>query len=496
MTFVRRRYGNDHHIQAALAALNAGRFQDARDTMSHALYEDGSNADYFWLRGRSLWKLARQQDDSGFYSQTINDFRASITIDPTPVLRHDGLWPESRWALPAYAHVLRKNLSEAGYNGGPTVRAANAIAKIGKVNPETMDATWAEVEGLLLAFATDKTTFSFCPFRKALCAIGWEPSRDGYALVTEQDIQRSARPSETPDYWGDYSQVNETLLPCKLSEDEITRLNDVCSVLFPKDIAVLQMESQSPDRFIRAASCVLLCVRGAPPPMPLMLDELRDRNSHRLIRVATLHSLSRSLEQSHLGNDSLVAEAVSRLIQAATQDKAAVCRREAVHSLERIADTLRRLNREAEWEMCRAAIEAALHDNDREVVVAATEARRKYGEAGNEVIDYIAGISWQTRHHFDSAMLCWQALSEKTKTVFAITKPGNSVRRHCWDEFTGMFSFPHEFVRTTGVEAASFLVGKVEFTDELRSLLLERSWMDDSRDVRDLAKSVLARLTP
>ncbi len=493
MTFVRRRIRNDHHSKTALDAGKAGHFQEARECLSEALRCNDSNADYFWLRGLSLWKLARQHDDPHLYSESLLDLRSSVTLDPTPVLTHDGLWPQSRWALPAYAHLFRKTLSEAGFKSWPTSRAADAIAKIGEVNPESMDSMWAEIEGLLLALATHKTNFYFCPFRKALCAIGWKPSKDGFALVTEEDLLRTGSVTTTPDYWNDNSQVGDVLLDC-LSTEEITRFNDACSTLLPKDIAALQRESQSPDRFVRAASCVLLCVRGQPPSVPLMLDELRHRDSHRLSRVAALHSLSKSLEVPHRGDDSQASKALSWLIEAATQDRAAVCRREAVHGLGRIADMLRRLDSRTDCEKCRTAIETALHDKAREVVVAAMKALRRYEKTSTEVIDYIADIHYETRHHFDKARVCWQALGEKSKTVFAMTEPGNSVRRACWDELKTMFCFPHPLVRTAGMEAASFLVGKTEFTGELRSLMLERAWMDDSRDVRNMAKEVLARL--
>ena len=87
---------------------------------------------------------------------------------------------------------------------------------------------------------------------------------------------------------------------------------------------------------------------------------------------------------------------------------------------------------------------------------------------------------------------------EKTKTVFALTQPGDPLRKSVWTEFAPLIREPglrpHGGLEVRLSVAETFLQlirNRIEFHTEMLPILLRTMWFDDIREVRELASRAL-----
>lgn len=451
---------------------------------------------FYYLRAMARldtgWKLGGTAE---LYKSAIDDFRESFALDWKPLAEHGNIFPEHDWAFPAYVDLLKDCLSQVRQPGFFSAklkserlasRIARAIATIGGTNDALVD--------VLMEFAQIEPSVELCEFRRALAALGWKPSLHGFAQVTNNDIQNpdrrrdSQREHEAWLRWCDFGEGTS------LSEEENEEIFRQHSALAKHSIPDLRVELTSNDNFRRAAARLLLMIAEATPAIDECASDLRD--SHRFVRLSAIHCVVERLAASEAAIGEVeFMKSLDLLFRAISEDRAGICRRAGLIGLAKIARRVHEPHNVELASRCRSLVDAALSDNQREAVHGAIIAARHFGPFSQERLQFITQVPVEHKERYGKPVFDWLTVCDKAETIFALTPPHDPLRVIVWNEFRPLLGNSFQPTRLAAIRTIQRLrLVDRDFIEELRPLLVRRACIDDSCEVRKLAKATLEQL--
>jgi hypothetical protein len=524
VTFVRRPVFEHPELSHAVELLKAGSFEAAIEFLSMQLrqgvdwtnasepvFVSGSRRVYsltevlaclYYLRAMARLSLAiRSGGTQELYGHALNDFRESFTLDWKPLADHSNIFPEHEWAFPAYVELLKDCLLQvrkfiSDFNPPATIWAvqkpgrlacevAKAIANVGGTSDALVD--------VLLEFAHIEPSFDLCEFRRALTSLGWKPSLHGFAQVTEDDLRNPNRRRDTLERrrverrWYDY------FYGLNLSEAETEEVNHHQWQLEKLAVPELRQELTSNDRLRRAVARILLILAEDTPAIDECALDLR--NSHRFVRLSAIHCVVEHLAASGapIGDDEFV-RGLDHLLQVIAADKAGICRHAGLIGLAKVARRVHALQSVDLVSRCRSLVDAALADKQREVVHGGVIAARHFGPFSQDRLKFVLQIPVEYKNRFGEFVHDWQMVCDKAESIIALTPVGDPLRMNVWKEFRPLLGRGFQPTRFAAVKTVNRLrIVETEIIEELRPLLVRRTNIDDSEEVRALAKAALDR---
>ena len=469
------------------------------ERLSSLLRISPMNADYLWARGQIRLRFARQQLSGEEFRRALDDFGESLLIDPTPVRSYPDVLPQHEWAYPAYRKVLEKclldhkvwmtklNRPNLIWVASPAIQLAEKIA-IAIANNRLKDDSIVES---LLPFTQFAPTLSQCPFRKALASAGWLPQRSGFALITQLDI-------DFPDKYDNELRDNASTLAfydllkdAAISEVEFSKLQNLFDEATARNVDELFDIVQTSGGFRRAIGSFVLRLLEHRMHIEQYATDLAQQ--HRFIRLVAVGAIGERLCEldTNLGRDEFDA-GVKHLVRVATSDKAQGCRRNAVVHLGRLASKIIASKNVELHTLCVRVIEDCIAAKQRPLVLSAIRSARSFGKLKDATLHSLTDLSFEKRHRFDCEDHEWQLICEKATTVLLQAPIESDLASNALDALTGLISQSNHAIRLEAVRAASLVIKQTPtYLGKLRTQLLERSWIDDCKEVRMISKQLV-----
>lgn len=473
---------------------------EAVERFTRLIYASHHDADYLWARGRARILLARQLESSEEYSKAIDDFRESLLIDVSPLERHSDILPEQEWAFPVYRKFLERclhvhknwmselNRPECFWVASPAIRLAAKTATA-IVNSHVRDDSLIDS---LLPYTQFKPTFSCCPFRNALASTGWSPQSGGFALVTQEDLDSPSQFAEQVKKQSSFDALCELLKNAAVSEEEFSALHSLHDELSECTVETLFSSITSTDRFRRAIGRFILRIFGRHLAAETYANDLND--SHRFVRLVAISGVGGRLGELNLEHDGAeLVEGIEHLLRVAGNDRAAACRTAAIRYIGEAAPRIRGANKESLFEECRQTILKSISSKQRHLVLAAIRAARSFGDLDENMLSKVSTMTFPQRHRFDTESDEWRMIVERVTTVLVQVPDQDSLASAALKDLTNLMREPFHEIRLAAMQAALTVVQRKPKTrTKFRPHLLERSVIDDCKQVRSLSQEALA----
>ncbi|QDU96987.1 hypothetical protein [Lignipirellula cremea] len=503
MTFLHRAITPTAEIASAMAAARQNHPGDSLDRLEKLMRTSAPNADYLWLQGKLRATLAEEHFSADLFRRSLESFGDSLAIDPAPLENQAGQFvlPEHPWVFPAYRRLLdaclarhqhwvkRKSFfwEQAWYSTPPMLLAGRIARAI--MNAETQEDTL--IDGLLPC-AMLEPVVPGCPFRQALAALGWQPAKDGFAMVTQFDLDNPHHHAP-PDTQGKDQQSWYNLIhDCGLTEEEGATLHTVWCDLDALDFEDLLKELDSTDRFRRAASRFRTRVFGRRLERERYVSDLD--NSHRLVRLTAITLIAERLAQMALEYDEAkFLVGLEDLLRVAANDRADVCRCAAAKHLVELTskwgpETGRKLNASA-----RRLLNDGMRSKHGIVLFAASRVAQRFNLPVPASVEQALGVACSRKSRFGEAFTVWSLVNEKAR--FVLSRVPAADAGEAWADFQRLFRNADHHHRLDGVGVArNVLVKNPSQGDVLRPILFRCSQIDDSKAVRTAAHEVLSLL--
>ena len=490
MTYIRRKLTCEDTIVAeARGKLREKDFAAVIDLMSHAIRTRLQHADFYWLRGLAKWQQGKVWDDPQWYQSALEDLRDSIDLDPSPIVEASEyareLLPQHWWALSAYKKIL-----EGSQGWESKQRVAFALERIGVQTPGFVEALLTAVRCTI-----DKgmpPDIACGMFSKALVVMGW--SRD-WPYSTD-----AGRVVITTECYAPYVYTDDETASHRLEIDHATNWLDDQSLFDGDDMwyardDTIREHAILPDAELknrlsvtaplhRAVTLSILAARGAITPTE-SLNAVSDR--HRCVRAVAIRAIGLLLPKTD-SSVALDSKMACSLIDKGLKDKSYLCRKAALETIDEWAKSIKNtpIALEHLWDRCKDAVSLALGESQRHVVIAAIRTLSTFGQFASNLIDRVEATTVAT---YKNGEIDMNAQLDIARCVFALsTRARDLSRRQHWQTVHSLVSSGGYYIRPQAIATVQFLT-KIDpsLRDEIRPLLRERSWMDDSKAVRDAA---------
>jgi len=500
MTALRRSIKTTSELDKAWEPVQHDAPGEAVERLTRLLYRSPSHADFLWARGRARIYLARHLESCEEYAKALEDFRDSLLIDPSPLAKHDGILPESEWAFAVYRMLLgrclevhdewmrEKNRPEILWRISPAIRLASKICKA----IERSDVRDDSMIDALLPFTRFESTFSMCPFRKALASSGWSPQHSGFALVTQADLDSAPQSDEPENVSVSYSELVDLLHAAAVSEEESSALHALHEELSDCSVEALLSSVSSIDRFRRAVGRFILRPFGRYMSMDTYATDLND--SHRFVRLVAIRGIGERIGELNLQHDgSEFVKGVRHLLRTIKCDRAAACRTAAVRYVGKLAMRIKSTNDVSLVEKCRNATLDAILSKSRPLVLAAIPSARLFGDLDDQQLNHLVSLNFPKRHRFDDQDDEWRLICERATTILLQVQNQDDLASGALTDLTRFLRESFHEVRLAAMQSALVVMKRdLQYRTKLRPHLLERSVIDDCKQMRLLATSALA----